>query len=595
MFDFLLDALIVLSMTAGYWGTAAALASMVAAIFMLAGMLLPGFRSRMQQAEKSMELSILLWKPPILLSLSLCIALYFPYSLWREPAVLLWKNPLLLGCLALYAAYGSRGAGSYNPQVREAASGVWLSVVPALWAAALGWLFPNVVSDSLVKWGIFAGLLIALVDQLTALVYIRPRAKQYEIVDKRHDRLGEELSRLKHLQAALGESVFGPQLSETLRRATDRYTNAFGALRAGNLRMATDQIVLGEFDVATINEHLSAREKYGVAPEIEKRAIQLRQDLSELRSELGEAEIPTGRIDELDMQLAGVLGRVTDRPLAESAQILEPIFQEIVDIRTATQFRANIDQEIEALDSEFLHETSSYALGNLLGLDTSALATLVSEYRDSARELRKFRIGSSQELLALYNTLQGKAAGMRTEGSKLARAIEQGWACRKSGDTALTVYVPKRCPTTEAVGVGILVDWSRVTPATTAAFNLDGALVKLSRSELELVRRESTHSGGGLQIAGEKAGRGTLSIRSSKDAAFEPVEWRFPVRVTPTVSELVRDASLWAAPIAGLALLVGWQQGLPPQQYGSASVALGSVAALLIFFVRYYQMTRVQD
>ena len=537
--------------------------------------------------ENHSEIYTILMKIPMVVIIVIYLTIHFHFNIWENALIYVWANPVLIGLVYLYSITVLNIEDVKYQILQMTKKFILLTSIPIVILAIIGTYNAQIITPSMIKWGIFIGVFIAAIDQIFSIAIIPKGIQQYDAVNEKYQTINSRLDELLSLSSAFGDLAFEKSDSTTLTLLVKRDEEIEFNLDQNKLYEAETLILLSEIELSEIERKLQVREKYWMIDEINKQLKQSKEELKELNKLFQEKSIPNHHIDNLDKRLDEILEKIPNGDIKSIGPLYESLFQEIAELRTALRFLENIDEEVAELQSEIITQTSIGKIAELLNLNTSQLDEISKDFILDMKRFQHFDITSAQEFVSLFRDIQKKSGQIHGIIVNLQSQIDHKWNLRKSLNGEVTSYIPKSCTTDAAAYGGIVIDWDKLS-IDKIELDFDVSLIELqNKSLLFKPPQNSNELSTPFNFVGKKSGKGAIVIRSNE---FDDLRggWSFPIKIIPKVSDLVKDSSLWGAPMGALSLLIFWKLGYDLSYYIPISTAIGGAIILIIFILKYF-------
>ena len=536
--------------------------------------------------QKNVGIYIILSKIPIVLFIISYLLIHFHLNIWDNALIYVWVNPVFIGAIYLYSIIVLNFVDSRLHSMRGTKKVVMFTSIPIILLLIIGTYDAQIITPSMIKWGIFIGVLIAAIDQIYAIIIFPKEIQQYYNVNEKHELINLRINELLNLSSAFGDLAFEKNDSTTLDILMKRDEEIEMNFNQNKLSEAENLILLSEIDLSEIEGKLQVREKYWMIDEIKARLKHSKGEMKELQKLFQEKGIHTNHVENLDTRIDEILEQLPDENIKSIGPLYESLFQEIAELRTALRFLENIDEEVAELQSEIITQTSIGKIAELLNLNTSQLNEISKDFLLDMKRFQHFEITSAQEFVSLFRDMQKKSGQIHRITVNLQSQINYKWNIRKSVNNEVTLYIPKSCTTDAAAYGGIVTNWNKLS-IDKIELDFDVSLIELQNKRIPFNRpRNSNELSTPFNFVGKKSGKGAIVIRSKE---FDDLRggWSFSVKIIPTVNDLVKDSSLWGAPIAALPFLLFWKLGYNLSYYIPISTAIGGAIILIIFLFKY--------
>lgn len=533
--------------------------------------------------EKNAGVNTILSKILIVLFI-ITYLIYFHFNIWENALIYVWVNPVLIGAIYLYSIIILNFGDFRLQSLQMTKKLVLFTSIPIVLLLIFGTYNAQAITPSMIKWGIFIGIFIAAIDQIYAIAILPKGIQQYYNVNEKLDLINLRIDELISLSNTFGDLAFEKNDSATLDLLVKRDEEIETNLDQNKLNEVENLILLSEIELSEIEGKLQVREKYWMIDEIKKRLKQSKEELKELKILFQEKGIHTDHIVNLDKRLDEILEQLPNENLKSIGPLYESLFQEIAELRTALRFLENIDEEVAELQSEIITQTSIGKIAELLNLNTSQLDEISKDFLLDMKRFQHFDITSAQEFVSLFRDIQKKSGQIHGITVTLQSQIDHKWNIRKPLNGAVTSYIPKFSTTNAATYGGIVINWDKLS-IDKIELDIDVSLIELQNKSITFNRpHNSNELSFPFNFVGKKSGKGAIVIRSEEIDDLRG-GWSFPIKIIPEVRDLVKDSTLWGAPIGAFPLFIFWKLGYGFLYYIPISTG---TTILIIFLFKYY-------
>ncbi len=521
---------------------------------------------------------------------------FFWFRLWESSWVYIWQSPLLISVLYISSTLLATGRGSYNPIYRNLAESALIGMWPISGLLLLGFFAPHYIRPAVFLWAVTVSAALLCLIILAQRFRTASDVQDFAALDRRHDVVGESLGRLQHLSYLIGDVENWKAIREAVENVEELYSKTLQALRERRLQEADALMIRAEAEVSHVEKTFQDRIRLSLRHELKSRLEQASLDVNGLQEEFEVAGLKAGNLDELKQQIAEMSGALDaldmrDENLLERLAPFEKLFREIVDTRTALRFRQQVDAA--ALREEVEQGWLLVEVAKRLGLDTSDVEERRKDVEERLQRFQGDPIKNSGELVGAYQSVRKALSDFRVSLAFLESQVGHGWSVRALDSGRITAYVPKACSTDKAVqgAVGVAFDPQN---RQDVSLSLDGTLLELEADRtINVAPLPGRAYGSALfTFAGKRGGQAILKLGLSNPR--EPQQVTFPVLVTPSVSEIARDALIFATPVGAVAVLLLWRFfGYELKDAAYVGAGVGGGFGLLVFALNYLRFRRM--
>lgn len=278
-------------------------------------------------------------------------------------------------------------------------------------------LLPDLFNASAVWWAATVATVLLFGAGAFSIIKISGRMRTFTTLDNRHDEIGRQLNRLRHIFNVLPETTDRVVIQDALASINSQYGVALRALRGGNVEHAEEAILSAEAEIEGLNRQLDDRVRLSLRDELKTKLEQATSDCSRLRSEFLAIGLLGTEIDELEGRLASLSQQIDNLvfnpdQLPSQVEPFEQLLSDIVNTRTALRFRGNVDASLDRLQQELLDASTNISLANALGVNSDSVVEAQEKLRRLIDEFRSQRTSPAKELVERYRNVREAASSL---------------------------------------------------------------------------------------------------------------------------------------------------------------------------------------
>ena len=502
-----------------------------------------------------------------------------------------WRSPMTLALFSYAATFGSSSRQGRVPLLRRAALGWLVAATFVVLAVCVSVLFPAYFDYATARWASICAASLLIVASLWGLWKTPKQVYSFISLDRRHDELGTQLSRLQHIANVLPDSVTSTVIQDIVRSVDTSYKTAQRALQGNKMTEAEEAIFRAEVEVEGVNRAIADRARLSLKDELKAKLNQSRIDCDELRKEFEAAGLQGADVDSLVARLAELLRKIDEITFdAESMTVniepFEKFFTDIISTRTALRFRRNVGTSLDNLRDELRDTESQLLIAKALNLDVRVADSARSELAVLIEEFRERSVSSAEDLVGKYRALREAASRHRAAVKGLDVEAARQYVIENVDNFDATVFVPRSVTAANAVAGAVVL---RRGPHQIKALDceLDGVLIEFeqARSFVIALKEANSVSISSFHILGKRGGRGHLKVIIGRTRE-ERTALTFNILIPASAFETGRDAVVFVTPCGSVFGLLFWYLWNNVATAGPLGTGIGGVIGLLLFLLQ---------
>lgn len=523
---------------------------------------------------------------------------FFYFNLQDAGWLKIWETPLLISLFFFVSVHQAASSGSYHPLLSAIGRVILLASWPIIILIVIGLLFPEYILPRPFEWAIALAAFLILPAGARTFRRHANEMQSFDVLDKRHDNLGNSLRRLQHIADIIGDAENWRSIREALSNMDDLYNQTLTALRRNQLLEADRLIVKAEMEVVHIERTFKNRIQLSLRDELGARIKQGVIDIENLKHEFEIAGLSAGNLNQLSDHIASLLPELDKldlsgddllKDLDERLKLFEQPFREIIDTRTALRFRQSIDATSFSSNIEKRWLLSQVAKD--LGLYTKQAEEQKEEVESKLQAFQSNPINNSNDLVDAYQALNKSLTEYRESIALLEAEIMHNWNVENLDSGSVSLYAPKVSSTSHEIR-GVVSAYFDDPNRQNLSFELDSALLELQSSHTVTVEPipGKTYGSSPFSLSGKRSGQAILTITVKESQSARRT---FTIRINPSISDVAKEALIFGAPIGAVAGFAAWYFFKSDSKDATTiGAAFGGAFGLLVFIINYLRYKR---
>lgn len=504
-----------------------------------------------------------------------------------------WRSPIILTLLLLVSLHEVSHFKGYNPILRPASFFALLSVWPVVIIVLVGQFWPTSLTPTSAKWAGFTACCVMFLLVALKGTTIGRDIKTFEALNRRHDRLNEDIQKLKQKSSILLGMADQDNVQDALHSAEDSYKSAMSDLRQGRYGRVEQALLKGEAEIDGLNRLLEDRIHLSLKDELVARLNQALINCNSMKSEFKSSGLPVSDVNKIESRIVEKKEQLTlinfeGNLLAKQIEPYEDIFADIVAIRTALRLRSNFEASLDKMRNELDDSEWKMSLAKHLGKSTNVVENARENLSKLLTDFGDDDVESSEKLIEEYSRLRQAAAENSALINSMMSEIDSSWKMFQVADLGLIGFIPRSVSTKQADTGAIVRLNDESGDIDELKCELDGVLLELQSERQLLIPKSHTSpfTVTTFSFAGKRGGLGKLDLRFLEEKTNYNTSQTLTVFIKTPAIDSARDAFIFAAPSGGVLAWLLWQLSVNPTIATTFGAGFGGVVGLVVFLIQ---------